>query len=380
MRICFVYEYYFPHIGGGEILIQRLAEGLVQRGHQASLVTTLLPGTSRREQINGVDIHRVAVPRVADRYWFTFLSYPKISQVSRDADIIQVATYNGAVAAWVAAHRGGKPVVLFPFEVLGSLWMNIGLNPLTATGFMLFEKIIMRLPYDGYSCISRYTMNSLLKASRIPEEKAFLAYPGIDYDLFDPSSNDRRDEIRSRLGVGDGTFLCIYTGRPGVVKGVEYLIKAAPEIRKRVPGARILLLLSRRPANKYKEALALISKMDPDLFIIKEQVARNELPYYFQAGDCVVIPSLNEGFGFTCVEACAMGKPVVATNAGSLPEVISGSHVMVPPMDPMAIARGVERVHQGRSDYTEPKRFTWDECIDAHLDAYSRLVEKKRAG
>ena len=249
MNICFVYEYYYPHIGGGEVLFQRLAEGIAARGHKVCVITSLLADTQKNEVLNGVEIRRVPVPRFAERYWFTFLAYREISAAAARADVIQVGTYNGAPAAWLAARRHRKPVVLFPFEVLGDLWFKVGLNPVSALAFRIFEQAVLTLPYDAYSCISQSTMKSLVRFRRA-RGKAFLAYPGIDYDLFDPSGTDARNRIRERLGVDERTFLCSYTGRPGVVKGVEFLLRAVPEIRKRIPEARLLLLLSTSPGAK----------------------------------------------------------------------------------------------------------------------------------
>ena len=54
---------------------------------------------------------------------------------------------------------------------------------------------------------------------------------------------------------------------------------------------------------------------------------KEELRALLRAVDCVVVPSLAEGFGFSTIEAAAMGKPVIASDAGSLPEVVSGKHL-----------------------------------------------------
>ncbi len=50
-----------------------------------------------------------------------------------------------------------------------------------------------------------------------------------------------------------------------------------------------------------------------------------EIPAYIKAADCVIVPSLAEGFGFAAAETCAMDVPLVATNTTSLPEVVSGN-------------------------------------------------------
>ena len=373
MKICLVYEYYFPHVGGGEVLTQHLAEGLVSRGHECVVVTARLPGTAASEELNGVRIRRVRVPRQGDRYWFTLRSYPAIAAAARESDIIQVATYNGAPAAWLAGRRWGRPVVLFPFEVLDGLWMEVGLNPAAAAAFRMFEKSVLSLPYDAYSCISRYSRSRLLKMG-IPAERVFLAYPGVDHRLFNPGAGGGSDKTRRRLGVDKGDFLCMYTGRPGVVKGVEYLIRSFPEIRRRIPRAKLLLILSRQPASRYKQTLKLISRLETDGIILHDQVPRKQLPLYFQASDCVVVPSLNEGFGFTCVEACSMDRPVVVTDAGSLPEVVYGRYVTVQKRDPAALAAGVEKVFHGQYQVSRPRRYRWQENVDRHLEAYTSLV------
>ena len=100
----------------------------------------------------------------------------------------------------------------------------------------------------------------------------------------------------------------------------------------------------------------------------------DDLPGYHQASDCIIIPSLNEGFGFTCVEACTMERPVVVTTAGSLPEVVSGRYVTIAPGDSHAIADGVDKVYGKEYTVTGLKRFTWDEAVDTHLKVFERLT------
>ena len=71
-----------------------------------------------------------------------------------------------------------------------------------------------------------------------------------------------------------------------------------------------------------------------------------------------------------------MRKPVVATDAGSLPEVTSGCYVTVPARSSPALAEGVERVFRGAYQTSRLKRFSWDETIDRHLEAYAALLEQ----
>ena len=68
------------------------------------------------------------------------------------------------------------------------------------------------------------------------------------------------------------------------------------------------------------------------------------LPGLYQGSRAFVMPSLYEGFGLGALEAMACGAPVLAADAGALPEVVSDAGLLLPPTDPAAWADALERV------------------------------------
>jgi len=166
LTICFIVEYYYPHVGGAEVLFQKLAEGLVKEGHRCNVITCSLPGTKSFDVGHGVTIHRVRVPRWADRYWFTFMSIPLAWKIAKKADVIHTMTYNGAFPAWLMARMRRKPVVISFLEVLGEKWMELSSNFPAAFLFRLIENMILHLPYHGYFCNSQSAANCLPGLSR----------------------------------------------------------------------------------------------------------------------------------------------------------------------------------------------------------------------
>ena len=377
MRICFIIEYYYPNVGGAEVLFQCLAERLVKAGHTCHVVTCRLPNTKKDETINGVNIHRVRVPKLGDRFWFIFLSLFSGWKYATKAEIVHTRTYTGAFTAWLVSRVQKKRVVNHVFEVMGRKWYEIGINPIAAFLYGRLESLVLSLPFDAYYCISKSTMKSL-EDRGVPPQKLFLTYPGIDYDLFNPEKYGKQGrEIRDRLGLKKDTFLYTFYGRPGFTKGVEFLVRSVPYVKERIPSSRLLLILSRNPERGYKKILVLIQKLglkSGQELIVIDSVPREELPYYIQASDCVVIPSLSEGFGFTCVEACTMKIPVVATDAGSLPEVIFGRYLLVRKGDPLALALGIERVYHNEYTISEDKVFLWEDMVRNCSKVYENLT------
>jgi len=374
MKVLFVLENYFPFIGGAEVLFKNLCEGLVEKGHQVTVITSSLPQAPYNEMVNGVEVLRVQTPRKGSRYWFTLLAIPSSIRIVKKFDIVQTTTYNGAFPAWLAARLAGKKCLITVHEVIGSDWKDMqGMNWLTAWLHRFLEWLIVALPFDRYVTVSQYTAKRVEKYGIRPQ-RISVAYNGINYDQFDMSKADR-PAIREMLNLSD-KFVYMYFGRPGISKGVEYLIAEAPLICREIPNSRLLLLLGKEPAEGYKKMLSLIKEMQiEELVILHDPVPRIELPGYIAAADCVVVPSLSEGFGFTAAEACAMEVPVVASDVGSLPEIVSGRYMLIEPRNTQAIADAVVEVYNNRAKAKARKVFTWNSCVDKYESLYNEIVK-----
>jgi glycosyltransferase involved in cell wall biosynthesis len=371
LKILFVSEYYKPHIGGVETVFMNLAEGMAKRGHRCRVITSRLPGTPEYEETGGVGIHRIRVPRRGDRYWFGFLAIPKVIKMVRQADIIQATTYTAAFPAWLAAELTGTKSIITVHEVWDSLWLKIsGLNIYSAHLHRRLEKILISLPFDATVCVSQHTCNHLKKLNS-EKRNVKVIYNGIDNALFSP---DNIRQGRKELGLPEQNFIYMYYGRPGISKGIDYLVQAVPLISAAIPGSKLLLILSPHPDNRYKKIEASVKNRHEHDVILRDPVPDDVLTDYVAAVDCVVVPSLSEGFGFAAAEACAMGKPVVVSDTASLPEVVSGEYVLVEPGNPNSIADGVIRIFNGDVSKSARKVFDWDKCISHYLDVYQTAM------
>jgi glycosyltransferase involved in cell wall biosynthesis len=358
-----------------ELVFQRLAEGLVRRGCEVTVLTTKLPGTVKGEVRGGVQIRRVTVPPFLRRYFFTICSIPAAISLARHADIVHTTTYNGALPAWIASKVAGKPCVITVHEVLGSKWRQVDMGRVSHTLHRMFERWILKLPYARYICVSYATQNQLV-ALGIPTKKISVIYNGVDTDLF-RSGASRSGTVREAAGLREQDFVFLYYGRPGVTKGAEVLVSAFHHVAAKHPHVRLMLMLTRSPRRRYVRLVRLIEQSPARERMVRlDPVSRDRVADVMSASDCVVVPSLTEGFGFAAAEAAAMGKPLVVSRTGSLPEVVHGQVIWTEPGSVEHLVSSLIKAVKGAYERVEPKRFSWDDMITKVRSLYESLINE----
>jgi len=105
----------------------------------------------------------------------------------------------------------------------------------------------------------------------------------------------------------------------------------------------------------------------------------DELAAAYRGARCLVFPSLYEGFGIPALEAMACGTPVVTSAGGALEEVTGGAAVLVDPLDPAAIAAGIDeadlrRDERVRRGLERARHYTWERALDAAVAGYRRAL------
>lgn len=148
-----------------------------------------------------------------------------------------------------------------------------------------------------------------------------VMYPGADIEVFRPDL--AFDDLTSRHGVA-GRSLIVCVSRLVPRKGQDVLIRAMPEIRRRVPDAA-LLIVGGGPYRGKLEAMA--AQSPPGSVVFAGQVSEEDLPRYYRAGDVFAMPCRTrlgglevEGWGNVFLEAAACGRPVVAGDSGGARE------------------------------------------------------------
>jgi glycosyltransferase involved in cell wall biosynthesis len=183
---------------------------------------------------------------------------------------------------------------------------------------------------------SQYTANDVERTLGVPGEKIVVAYPGI-HPRFTPDVPAGRGDYVLAVGTIDPR------------KNLERAAAAA-----RIAGVELLVV-----------------GVEGSLGFVDD----DRLAELYRGAKAFVFPSLFEGFGIPVVEAMACGTPVVVSSHPSLDEASGDAAVRVDPLDPKAIAAGIERAIAER-DTLVPRglghaaRFTWRACGETILRGY----------
>ena len=151
---------------------------------------------------------------------------------------------------------------------------------------------------------------------------------GYDPALFEPRD---RDAARSRLGLDAGRWL-VFVGALRRVKRLDVLLRALVD----VPDARLAVVGDGEQAGKLR-ALARSLAVDARVHWAGAR-PHDEVPNWLAAADAVVLSSDREGTPTILTEAMAMGRPVVATAVGGIPDLVGGPARLAPPDQPAALA------------------------------------------
>lgn len=374
MRILFCLDFYPPHIGGAEILFGNLAEGLAAEGHEVHVVTQLVKGSERQEIRNGVNVTRI--PCFESRYLFSLFCLPTLLRLARQSEIIHATTFASTLPAWLASRITGKPMVLTVHEVWIGKW-NLFSDASRLSNFIngIIERLIYLLDYRNYIAVSNATAKALA-ATGVSPEKTTVIHNGIDY-AFWQFTQERRTETRRRLALDD-KFVFLFTGRPGRSKGLLVLLDAFKRVHSNHSDAHLLAIVSDNAAVKSERAAVVkfISENGLEECVTTlTPVPYKELPSYVSCADTVVIPSFSEGFGYAAAEACALERPVIATDNASLPEVVCGKALLVPPRDANALATAMEKAMNGEFLTIQQRRFLISDNVQAHICLYRKILD-----
>jgi N-acetyl-alpha-D-glucosaminyl L-malate synthase BshA len=302
----------YPTHGGSGVVASELAIGLANRGHVIHIVSYAKPFRLRSFHQN-IFIHEVGV---ASYPLFKFPPYAlglatKIVELSEEYDLELIHAHY-AVPHAASAYLAKQILHSRQIKTITTLH---GTDITLVGADQSFHRIIKFTieKSDGVTAVSEYLKKRTIEEFDIQRDIRVI------YNFIDTrrSTSDRND-CRPETYAPGGEKILIHASNFRPVKRVGDVVRIFAEVHKAMPAK--LILVGDGPERIFIQQLSKELKLSEHVYFLGEQ---DHLEPLFFCADLFLLPSEQESFGLTALEAMACRVPVICTETGGLPEVIT---------------------------------------------------------
>jgi len=335
VKIFQVVPYFPPHVGGMEFYVEFLSKELAKKGNELKVFTSSDKNFSYCEKVNGVEICRLKVSAkfynvpIASSLFMALLKEEKPDIL----DTHQYPVYFSDVSA------------LFSFLRQIPMFLHVHVIPEPRSVFSSFvsnsyyrtcEKFTLKA--SRYIIAPSFAYKTMLTKMGVDAAKVIVVPYGVDLKRFNPA--EKGETFKKRFNYGEAKVI-LTVGRLNYQKGFQYLLKAMLIVLRHMPNVKLVIvgdgeLLTYLRNLSYSLGLS-------DNVIFAGSLHQSRISDAYASADVFVLPSIFESLGISLLEAQAMGKPVVGTRVGGLPEALveDKSGILVEPKKPNDLAEAI---------------------------------------
>lgn len=355
---------YWPEVRrGSERFARELADGLLSRGQRPSLITSH-PGRPSRSVERGMRVIRLPRPpqgvllRLGYEAYLTHVPLSYLALRAGHYDVAHALYPSDALAAGRWRARTSRPAVLSYMGIPTRPWLSANRGRL---------RVLLRAVdrCDAVVALSRHAARAF--EDSIGRE-VLVIHPGIDLTRFRPGgARAERPTIVCTAAADEPR------------KHVRLLVEAFALLRRREPGARLILS---RPADVGAIGRAGIDPAAPG---VEWRDLDSDAAITRAYGEAWVaaLPAVDEAFGLVLIEALACGTPVVGYAGGGIPEIVDREEIgcLFDRLDPEALADALTRTLETTGSpgtaaacRARAEEFSIDRCTDRYLALYRELA------
>jgi len=327
MKICFYNVTASCRSGGLETYCWEVGHALAERGHEVHIMAG--EGGSRRRE----NVVLIQFP-FRDRNLFPNLG-------TRFRKLMERLSFGINAGYFLSKNSYDAIVINKPFDFPVLWWLKKrGLK----------AKVVFRsggtdfFPGDGFfaAAVDYWVSSSKYNARQIEKRygrSVAVIHNGVDTRLFSPMP--KQLELKRKFGIPEKALVLMSTGRLIGLKGLQTIVDILPALEH-----IHFIIVGEGPMRPVLEDLAGNLGVSSRVHF-SGAIAHKELPYVLNQADIFVQPSIGEeAFGISVVEAMACGLPVLASNNGGIPEVVTDNvtGLLLPAGDIASWQGAVERL------------------------------------
>lgn len=373
-----------PKLGGGaELRMREIGKRLAKKGYEIYVVCGKTePNLPDYEEIDGIKVYYVkTIPEFLfrfrkisfylSRYLFYFLSVFRIYTLLDKVDVIVDNISPAPSFAYLLGKIRKKTVYAEIHEFFGYEWFKLK-DPITAFFGFLSQYLLKIFKFDKIITVSKFTKRRLVMFGLDPQ-KIIVIPNGVDILKYSKCKVNNAHQNDSIVSIG----------RLVKQKGYEYLIEAMKKVIREVPNVRLYIVGDGPLKNKL---VAKVRKEGLDRnIVLLGKVSDEEKLRVLNTSEIFVLPSLQEGFGITLLEAMACGLPIIANDLLVFREFINQQNgYLVDVRDTKRFAEAIvsllkdedKKMEMRKYNKRRAKLFNWDKIAEVVEKVYLGEEEK----
>ena len=302
----------YPTVGGSGVVATELGKLLAEKGHEIHFISSSLPFRLKKMYHN-IYYHQVEVNQ------YSVFQYPPydIALASKMAEVIQRENLDllhvhyaipHAVCAILAKQMSRKDVKIVT---------TLHGTDITVLGYDASLSDSIRFGIEESDIVTAVSHSLITETNDLikPNKRIEAIYNFVDERVYHKVSSNH---LRNEYGVSPNEKVIIHVSNFRPVKRVQDVVKSFAKIVDKIPAK--LLLVGDGPE------ISLINRLVEELHIRNRVLflgKQDNLEELYSISDLMLLLSEKESFGLVALEAMACGVPVIGTNVGGIPEVIS---------------------------------------------------------
>lgn len=381
MHLAIFSESYEPIVNGVSVCVATLRDGLLKAGSQVTVFAPAFAGhCDCYSQV-------VRVPSLRTPFMPSYpVPVPINSLVSRsfkDSDIDIIHTQTPFVLGMMGrkiGRRNNIPVISTNHTLYTEYAHYFPLRPKLLTKYMM--KIMMKNYYNGCEVVivPSAPVARILESYGV-KSRIEIVKTGVE-PADGPLDTETRTRLRSEFIRSEETVLLLYVGRIAREKNMGMLLRALKQLISAGVDAK-LVVVGGGPALKETEVYAQSLGLEESAVVFTGMMPREQIRELYRLADIFVFPSTTETQGIAICEAMSAGLPVVAVNAGGIPENVTDgvdgfltidSHEAFADRIRQLIDSPSSRLEMGAKARVSAGKFTVDKMIEQMQQIYGSVL------
>lgn len=382
MNILIAGQAYYKEDNGQAAFTVRLARKLSSQGHE---VMVIAPGISGHKGIlkrDGVTVLQVKSISMPDNTNLTLFSGKVLKKAVKAfaPDIIHLQDhYFISRKIFRIARQGRIPVIGTNHFLPENLTANLPLPDITKKplNWILWKHMLSL--YNRLDAVTTPTQTAL-KIIRDKGLKPDLSAVsnGVDTDFFKPSGRDKQKQAGKKLPPPDSCPVFIFVGRIDREKGLDTVVKAMSRLADR--DCRCIIA-GKGGFLKELEQMCRHLRVE-NRVVFPGFIPAEDLPALLSSSACFVMAGFAELQSIATLEAMACGLPVIAADAGALPELVKPdvNGMLFKTQDPDSLARAMDRFLSSPGQWSkwgaQSRKIAEEHSISTTLHDYTALYQR----